>query len=65
MPKPGGIVFRSANAASLGADWYGIVVKRSGLADVSNAMIRDGLRCLYAEMGGARHDGSHRLCQLR
>ena len=50
--QAGGIVFRSANAASLGADWYGIVVKRSGLADVSNAMIRDGLRCLYAEMGG-------------
>ena len=26
--------------------------KRGGLADVSNATIRDGLRCLYAEMGG-------------
>ncbi len=48
----GGIVFRSANAASLGADWYGIVVKRGGIADVSNATIRDGLRCLYAKMGG-------------
>ena len=47
-----GIVFCSANAASSGADWYGIVVKRGGLADVSNATIRDGLRCLYAEMGG-------------
>ena len=47
-----GIVFCSANAASLGADWYGIVVKRGGLADVSNATIRDGLRCLYAKMGG-------------
>lgn len=47
-----GIVFCSANAASLGADWYGIVVKRGGLADVSNATIRDGRRCLYAEMGG-------------
>ena len=46
-----GIVFRSA-ATSLGADWYGIVVERGGLADVSNAMIRDGLRCLYAKMGG-------------
>ena len=48
----GGIVFRSADAVSLGADWYGIVVERGGLADVSNATIRDGLRCLYAEMGG-------------
>ena len=47
-----GIVFGSANAASLGADWYGIVVERGGLADVSNATIRDGLRCLYAKMGG-------------
>ena len=47
-----GIVFCSAAATSLGADWYGIVVKRGGLADVSNAAIRDGLRCLYAEMGG-------------
>ena len=47
-----GIVFRSATTTSLGADWYGIVVKHGGLADVSNAMIRDGLRCLYAKMGG-------------
>ena len=47
-----GIVFCSANAASLGADWYGIVVKRGGLADVSNSTIRDGRRCLYAKMGG-------------
>ena len=47
-----GIVFCSANAASLGADWYGIVIERGGLADVSNATIRDGLRCLYAKMGG-------------
>ena len=47
-----GIVFCSANAASLGADWYGIVVKRGGIADVSNATIRDGLRCLYAKIGG-------------
>ena len=47
-----GIVFRSAVATSLGADWYGIVVERGGLADVSNATIRDGLRCLYAKMGG-------------
>ena len=46
------IVFGSANAASLGADWYGIVVKRGGLADASNATIRDGLRCLYTKMGG-------------
>lgn len=46
------IVFGSASATSLGADWYGIVVKRGGFADVSNATIRDGLRCLYAEMGG-------------
>ena len=47
-----GIVFCSANALSLGADWYGIVIERGGLADVSNATIRDGLRCLNAEMGG-------------
>lgn len=47
-----GIVFRSAAAASLGADWYGIVVERGGFADVSHATIRDGRRCLYAEMGG-------------
>ena len=60
-----GIVFCSANALSLGADWYGIVVKRGGLADVSNAAIRDGLRCLYAEMGGRVTYGSYRLCQLR
>ncbi len=47
-----GTVFRSATATSLGADWYGIVIKRGGLANVSNAAIRDGLRCLYAKMGG-------------
>ena len=47
-----GIVFRSATATSLGADWYGIVIKRGGLANVSNAAIRDGLRCLYAKRGG-------------
>ena len=47
-----GIVFRSAAATSLGADWYGIVIKSGGLADVSNAAIRDGRRCLYAERGG-------------
>ena len=47
-----GIAFRSANALSLGADWYGLIVERGGLADVSNAMIRDGLRCLYAQMDG-------------
>ena len=47
-----GIVFCSANDASLGADWYGIVVEPDGLADVSNATIRDGLRCLYAKRGG-------------
>ena len=47
-----GIVFGSAAATSLGADWYGIVVKRGGFADVSNATIRDGRRCLYAKMGG-------------
>ena len=50
--RAGGIVFGSANAASLGADWYGIVVERGGLADVSNATIRDGRRCLYAKRGG-------------
>ena len=50
--QAGGIVFRSAAATSLGADWYGIVVKRGGFADVPNATIRDGLRCLYAERGG-------------
>ena len=50
--QAGGIVFRSANAGSLGADWYGLVVERGGRADVSNAAIRDGLRCLYAKMGG-------------
>ena len=47
-----GIVFRSAAATSLGADWYGIVVERGGIADVSNATIRDGRRCLYAKRGG-------------
>ena len=47
-----GIVFCSAAATSLGADWYGIVVERGGLADVSNATIRDGFRCLYAKRGG-------------
>ena len=47
-----GIVFCSANVASSGGDWYGIVVERGGFADVSNATIRDGLRCLYAKSGG-------------
>ena len=50
--QAGGIVFRSADAGSLGADWYGLVVERGGQADVSYAAIRDGLRCLYAERGG-------------
>ena len=36
----------------MGADWYGIVIERGGLADVSNATIRDGRRCLYAKRGG-------------
>ena len=49
----GGIVFGSADAGSWGADWYGLVVERGGRADVSNAAIRDGLRCLYAKMGGS------------
>ena len=48
----GGIVFRSADAGSWGADWYGLVVERGGRADVSHAVIRDGLRCVYAKMGG-------------
>ena len=50
--QAGGIVFRSADAGSLGADWYGLVVEQGGRADVSNAAIRDGLRCLYAKRGG-------------
>ncbi len=51
--RAGGIVFGSANAASLGrAEWYGIIIKRGGLADISNAMIRDGLCCLCAERSG-------------
>ncbi|MCE2447610.1 MAG: hypothetical protein J4F35_04225 [Candidatus Latescibacteria bacterium] len=50
--QAGGIVFCSADASSLGADWYGLVVERGGLADVSHAVIRDGLRCLYAKRGG-------------
>ena len=50
--QAGGIVFRSADAGSLGADWHGLVVERGGRADVSNTAIRDGLRCLYAKMGG-------------
>ena len=50
--QAGGIVFRSADAGSLGADWHGLVVERGGQADVSYAAIRDGLRCLYAKMGG-------------
>ena len=48
----GGIVFGSADAGSLGADWYGLVVKQGGRADVSYAAIRDGLRCVYAKRGG-------------
>ena len=50
--QAGGIVFRSADAGSLGADWYGLVVEQGGRADVSNAAIRDGLRCVYAKRGG-------------
>ena len=50
--QAGGIVFRSADAGSLGADWYGLVVEQGGRADVSNATIRDGLRCVYAKRGG-------------
>ena len=50
--QAGGIVFGSADAASLGADWYGLVVERGGRADVSYAVIRDGLRCVYAQRGG-------------
>ena len=50
--QAGGIVFCSADAGSLGADWYGLVVEQGGRADVSNATIRDGLRCVYAKRGG-------------
>ena len=63
--QAGGIVFRSADAGSLGADWYGLVVERGGQADVSNATIRDGLRCVYAKRGGRVTYGRYRLCQLR
>ncbi|MCE2448345.1 MAG: hypothetical protein J4F35_08175 [Candidatus Latescibacteria bacterium] len=59
--QAGGIVFCSADASSLGADWYGLVVERGGLADVSHATIRDG-RC---QEGRTRHDGPYLLCQLR
>ena len=48
----GGIVFRSADAGSWGADWYGLIVEQGGRADVSHAVIRDGLRCVYAQQGG-------------
>ena len=50
--QAGGIVFRSADAGSLGADWYGLVVERGGQADLSNATIRDGLRCVYSQARG-------------
>ena len=60
-----GIVFCSANAASLGADWYGIVVRRGGLADVSNATIRGRPPLPVCQDGRARLDGSCRFCQLR
>ena len=50
--QAGGIAFGSADGGSLGADWYGLVVERGGIADVSNAAIRDGLRCVYAKRGG-------------
>ena len=50
--QAGGIVFRSADAGSWGADWYGLIVEQGGRADVSHAVIRDGLRCLYAQQGG-------------
>ena len=50
--QAGGIIFRSADAGSWGADWYGLVVERGGRADVSHAVIRDGLRCVYAKRGG-------------
>ena len=50
--QAGGIVFRSADAGSLGAEWHGLVVEQGGRADVSNATIRDGLRCVYAKRGG-------------
>ena len=50
--QAGGIVFSSADAGSLGADWYGLVIEQGGRADVSNVAIRDGLRCLYAKRGG-------------
>ena len=48
----GGIVFGSADAGSLGADWHGLVVEQGGRADVSYAVVRDGLRCVYAQRGG-------------
>ena len=63
--QAGGIVFRSADAGSLGADWYGLVIERGGRADVSNAVIRDGLRCVYAKMGGFVTMDALVLCQLR
>ena len=50
--QAGGIVFGSADAGSLGADWHGLIIERGGQADVSYAAIRDGLRCLYAKRGG-------------
>jgi len=50
--QAGGIVFRSADAGSWGADWYGLIVEQGGRADVSHAVIRDGLRCVYAKRGG-------------
>ncbi len=48
----GGVTFRSANTVDpSNADWYGIRVREGGTATLSDAIIRDGSRCVQNEGG--------------
>ena len=48
--RAGNITFRSSDEAGVASDagWYGIRVGRTGNADLSDATIQDGMRCVEA-----------------
>ena len=44
----GGITFRSTNADPDAAEWYGIRVLKGGTADLTNATLQDGVKCVQS-----------------
>ena len=44
----GGITFRSTNADPDAAEWYGIRVLKGGTANLTNATLQDGVKCVQS-----------------